>query len=84
MDNETSFGNFIIKYGYEVKPISDGNHFNLIFKIKQLKYKGKDITNSFASKIFNEADTYNFANNFAKINKVKFKLRIFIICFIVF
>ncbi|MHA3888440.1 Mbov_0399 family ICE element protein [Metamycoplasma hominis] len=75
MDNETSVGNFIIKYGYEVKPISDGNHFNLIFKIKQLKYKGKDITNSFASKIFNEADTYNFANNFAKNQQSKIQIK---------
>ena len=75
MDNETAIGNFIIKYGYEVKPISDGNHFNLIFKIKQLKYKGKDITNSFASKIFNEADTYNFANNFAKNQQSKIQIK---------
>ena len=51
LEKTAEFGNFKLKYGYDVKVNQDGKSFNLIFKVKQIIYNGQDITEEFKKSI---------------------------------
>jgi|GEM_PF-6139262 hypothetical protein len=54
LEKTAEFGNFKLKYGYDVKVNQDGKSFNLIFKVKQIIYNGQDITEDFKKSIAKE------------------------------
>ena len=74
LEKTTEFGNFKLKYGYDVKVNQDGKSFNLIFKVKQIIYNGQDITEEFKKSIAKEVkgwikkngkmNNWSFSNNF--------------------
>ena len=47
----TQINNFKVKYGYDVIVNPDAKSFNLVFKVKQIVYKDKDITKDFKEAI---------------------------------
>ncbi|MDC8914656.1 Mbov_0399 family ICE element protein [Metamycoplasma hyosynoviae] len=74
LEKVVEFDNFKVKYGYDVIVNPDAKSFNLVFKVKQIFYKDKDITKTFKEAIAKEVkgwikrkgkmNNWSFSNNF--------------------
>ncbi|UTO25605.1 hypothetical protein NMG93_01840 [Metamycoplasma hyosynoviae] len=74
LEKVVEFNNFKVKYGYDVIVNPDAKSFNLVFKVKQIFYKDKDITKTFKEAIAKEVkgwikrkgkmNNWSFSNNF--------------------